>query len=239
MLHVHHQRLEIWCLGHFVNVWRIGNFWFSHLVRHVLRHVPRHHTLSCLPTLSPCSWWQHAMIRRAVVGAIFVMWPLTRKRVRVRVSPQMNLRMTPRLTERPGSCLMPTWQSAQRGNGVSPPAICPPWYDRRRRSEIKIPKHLYPSRQMCVKGHLAICDPMRGSVPRVDEVHFNPQPSMWGATWGRGTSAERTHVRRSRVKLMVLSRSLNFRLTRHITPASYHPDLPIRPLSMPVINVIK
>lgn len=30
------------------------------------------------------------------------------------------------------------------------------------------------SRQMCVKGHLAICDPMRGSLPRVDEVHFNP-----------------------------------------------------------------
>lgn len=92
---------------------------------------------------------------------------------------------------------------------------------------------------MCVKGHLAICDPMRGSVPRVDEVHFNPQPSMWGATWVRGTSAERSHVCRSWVKLMVLSRSLNFRLTRRITPAWYHLHLPIRPLWMPVINVIK
>lgn len=54
-----------------------------------------------------------------------------------------------------------------------------------------------------------------------------------------GASAERAHVRRSWVKLMGLSRSLNFRLTRRIAPASYHLDLPIRPLSRPVINVIK
>lgn len=59
--------------------------------------------------------------------------------------------------------------------------------------------------------------PFSGFSVAAVEVRFNPWPSAWGVTHVTQMPGERSYGRGSWVKVMVLSRSLNFLLTRCIT----------------------